>query len=113
MIVNKKSIYTSRLIADLILLNTSFIFSAILAQSISVLIDRNYMFTLLLLLNIVWFINANLSGFYLDFFLRSFAFQFFNILKSIFIQVAATVFFIFLTNCGFSMANPNNPVLAA
>jgi len=96
MIVNKKSIYTSRLIADLILLNLSFIFSAILAQPFNVLLDRNYMFTLLLLLNIVWFINANLSGFYLDFFLRSFAFQFFNILKSIFIQVAVTVFFIFL-----------------
>ena len=97
MIVNKKSIYTSRLIADLILLNLSFIFSAILAQPFSVLLDRNYMFTLLLLLNIVWFINANLSGFYLDFFLRSFAFQFFNILKSIVIQVAVTVFFIFIT----------------
>jgi len=97
MIVNKKSIYTSRLIADLLLLNLSFIVSAILAQSLDLLLARDYMFILLLLLNIVWFVNANLSGFYLDFFTRSFSFQFFNILKTTLLQVGLTVLFIFLT----------------
>jgi len=97
MIVNKKSIYTSRLVSDLVLLNLSFIISAILAQSIQTLLDRDYMFILLLLLNIVWFVNANLSGFYLDFFTRSFSFQFFNILKTTLFQMGLTVLFIFLT----------------
>lgn len=97
MIVNKKSIYTSRLVADLLLLNLSFVLSAILAQSFEILIARDYMFILLLLLNIVWFVNTNLSGFYLDFFTRSFSFQFFNILKITLFQVGLTVFFIFIT----------------
>ena len=97
MIVNKKSIYTSRIISDLILLNLSFIISATLSQSFEILIARDYMFILLLLLNIVWFVNANLSGFYLDFFTRSFSFQFFNILKTTLLQVGLTVLFIFLT----------------
>jgi len=97
MIVNKKSIYTSRLVSDLVLLNLSFIISAILAQSLQMLLDRDYMFILLLLLNIVWFVNANLSGFYLDFFTRSFSFQFFNILKTTLFQMGLTVLFIFLT----------------
>ncbi len=97
MIVNKKSIYASRLIADLVILNLSFLTSAVIAQSLETLIARDYMFILLLLLNLIWFINVNLSGFYLDFFTRSFSFQFFNILKLVFFQVGFTVLFIFLT----------------
>lgn len=97
MIVNKKSIYTSRLISDLLLLNLSFILAAILAQPFEILLARNYMFILLLLLNIVWFVNTNLSGFYSDFFTRSFSFQFFNILKIVLFQIVLTVLFIFLT----------------
>lgn len=97
MIVNKKSIYTSRLVADLLILNLSFLLSAIIAQSFEILVARNYMFVLLLFLNFIWFINVNLSGFYLDFFTRSFSFQFFNILKLVFFQVGFTVLFIFLT----------------
>ena len=97
MIVNKKSIYTSRLISDLVLLNLSFILAAILAQPFEILLARDYMFILLLLLNIVWFVNTNLSGFYSDFFTRSFSFQFFNILKIVLFQIVLTVLFIFLT----------------
>ncbi len=97
MIVNKKSIYTSRLLADLLILNLSFLLSAIIAQSFEILVARNYMFVLLLFLNFIWFINVNLSGFYLDFFTRSFSFQFFSILKLVFFQVGFTVLFIFLT----------------
>ena len=105
MIVNEKSIYTSRLIADLVLLNLSFVLAAILAQPFNILLERNYMFILLILLNFVWFVNANLSGFYLDFFSRSFSFQFFNIAKSVFIQVGLTVLFIFLTKEGLFTRN--------
>jgi Undecaprenyl-phosphate glucose phosphotransferase len=97
MIVNKKSIYTSRLISDLVLLNLSFLLSAILAQPFEILLARDYMFILLLILNIVWFVNTNLSGFYSDFFTRSFSFQFFNILKIVLFQIGLTVLFIFLT----------------
>jgi len=97
MIVNKKSIYTSRLLADLLILNLSFLLSAIIAQSFETLVARNYMFVFLVFLNFIWFINVNLSGFYLDFFTRSFSFQFFNILKLVFFQVGFTVLFIFLT----------------
>lgn len=96
MIVNKNSIYISRIFSDLLLINISFIVSALISQSYDILIDRNYMFILLMLLNIIWFVNANLSGFYSDFFTRSFSFQFFNILKGIFIQIVVTVLFIFL-----------------
>ncbi len=96
MIVNKNSIYISRIFSDLILINISFILSAVIAQSFNTLIARNYMFILLLLLNIIWFVNANLSGFYNDFITRSFSFQFFNILKGVLIQVGITVLFIFL-----------------
>ena len=96
MIVNKNSIYISRIFSDLILINISFILSAVIAQSFNTLIARNYLFILLLLLNIIWFVNANLSGFYNDFITRSFSFQFFNILKGVLIQVGITVLFIFL-----------------
>lgn len=97
MIVNKNSIYVSRIFSDLLLLNISFLVSAVIAQSFSILIERDHMFILLMLLNIIWFVNSNLTGFYSDFFSRSFSFQFFNILKSVVIQVGITVLFIFLT----------------
>ena len=96
MIVNKKSIFYSRLFADLILLNVSFIVSAMLAQSYQTLIERNYMFILLLVLNIFWFFYANLTGLYSDFSTRAFASQFISILKSSFVQVGTSVLFIFL-----------------
>ena len=96
MIVNNKSIYISRIIADLLIINISFLISAVTAQSYDILIERNYMFILLLLLNAIWFVNSNLTGFYSDFFSRSFASQFFNILKGVFVQVGITVLFIFL-----------------
>ncbi|MDP2364288.1 MAG: sugar transferase, partial [Ignavibacteria bacterium] len=96
MIVNKKSIYTSRLVADLALLNLSFIVSAILAQSWEILVIENYMFFLLLLLNIIWFFNTNLSGFYNDLLARSFSYQFFNIIKIVLVQISISVLFIFI-----------------
>lgn len=96
MIVNKKSIYYQRLFADLFLLNLSFLIAAILAQPFEILLQRNYMFILLLLLNILWFFNAGITGFYNEIYLRSVAAQFINITKSTVIQVGTAVLFIFL-----------------
>ena len=54
MIVNKRSIFIFRLLSDLLFLNAVFIVSAVIAQSWEVLVDRNYMFFLL--------IGSNLLG---------------------------------------------------
>lgn len=96
MIVNKKSIYTLRLVSDLILLNAAFFISAIIAQSLDILLERTVMFVLLLSSNILWFFYASMSEFYGDFFSRPFAYQFTNILKSAFVQTLLAVIFIFL-----------------
>ncbi len=96
MIVNRKSIYTFRLISDLILLNLAYLAAVVIAQSLDILLERTIMFVLLLLSNIVWFFNASLSGLYSDFFTRPFAYQFTNILKSVFVQALLAVTFIFL-----------------
>lgn len=95
MIVNKRTIKIARLLSDLILLNLVFILSAVLAQSWEILLERNYMFILLALLNLVWYFYSNLSGFYNDFFTRRFSTQFFNITKSSVVQVLITIAFIF------------------
>lgn len=95
MIVNKRTIKIARLLSDLILLNLVFILSAVLAQSWEILLQRNYMFILLALLNLVWYFYSNLTGFYNDFFTRRFSTQFFNIIKSSVVQVLITIAFIF------------------
>jgi putative colanic acid biosysnthesis UDP-glucose lipid carrier transferase len=96
MIVNKNSIRIFRLLSDLLLLNLSFIIAAWQAQSLELLFIRNYMFILLLALNILWYYTTRLSGFYDDFNVRYFAYQFVNIIKSAFWQVIAAIIFIFL-----------------
>lgn len=95
MIVNKRTINITRLISDLILLNLVFILSAVLAQSWDILLQRNYMFILLAILNLVWYFYSNLSEFYNDFFTRRFSTHFFNIVKSSVVQVLITIAFIF------------------
>lgn len=96
MIVNKKSIYIFRLLGDLLLLNCAFLLSAIVAQSWEILLDRNYMFFLLIGLNLLWIITSNYFNFYDDFHSRNFPLQFVNILKNTLLQILVTVFFIFL-----------------
>jgi putative colanic acid biosynthesis UDP-glucose lipid carrier transferase len=95
-IVNKKSIYYQRLFSDLILLNLAFLAAAVIAQSFDILIQRNYMFILLLILNIVWFFNASITGFYNELYLRSIAEQIINIVKSTIVQIGFSILFIFL-----------------
>ena len=96
MIVNKKSIFIFRLLGDLLLLNLAFLLSAIVAQSWEILLDRNYMFFLLIGLNLLWIVSSNYFNFYDDFHSRNFPVQFVNIFKSTVLQILATVFFIFL-----------------
>ena len=97
MIVNQKSIYYQRLIADLLLLNLSFIVSAVLAQPVNTLLQRNYMFILLLILNMLWFINSSITGFYNELHLRTIATQLINLGKGIIVQIGAAILFIFIT----------------
>lgn len=96
MIVNQKSIYYQRLFSDLIILNLSFICAAIFAQSFEILLQRNYMFILQLVLNIVWVYNTGISGFYNQLYTRTTAEQLINITKSTIIQIGTSVLFIFL-----------------
>jgi Undecaprenyl-phosphate glucose phosphotransferase len=96
MIVNKRSIFFFRLLSDLLLLNIVFITSAVIAQSWEILFDRNYMFFLLIGLNLLWIISSNSISFYDDFYSRNFPIQFVNILKSTATQVVVAIVFIFL-----------------
>jgi putative colanic acid biosysnthesis UDP-glucose lipid carrier transferase len=96
MIVNKNSIKLFRLLSDIILLNLAFIIAAVQAQSWDILLQRNYMFILLLVLNILWYYSTRISAFYADLSTRFFAYQFTNIIKSTFWQVIAAIIFIFL-----------------
>jgi putative colanic acid biosysnthesis UDP-glucose lipid carrier transferase len=96
MIVNKNSIKLFRVLSDVLLLNLSFLIAAVQAQSLEILFQRNYMFILLLVLNILWYYTTKLSGFYDDLNIRYFAFQFTTIIKSTFWQVVAAIVFIFI-----------------
>lgn len=96
MIVNQRSNYYLRLFLDLLLLNVIFVVSAVLAQSFQILMTRNYMFILLAALNFLWYFASNVNGFYEDNNIRSFSYQFNNILKNTFVQIIAAILFIFI-----------------
>ncbi len=96
MITSKKSTYYLRLFLDLIILNISFVVSAILAQSFAILLQRNYMFILMTGLNFVWYFVSNVIEFYEDFNTRNFSYQFIKIFKNVIVQILTAVLFIFL-----------------
>ncbi len=96
MIVNQRSIYFFKLLGDLLLLNCAFLISAIYSQSWEILIDKYYMFFLLIGLNLLWIATSNYLNFYDDFFSRNFPVQFTNILKNSLLQLIITITFIFL-----------------
>jgi len=96
MIVNQRSIFFFRLLSDLLLLNCAFLISAVYSQSWEILIDRNYMFFLLIGLNLLWIITSNYFSFYDDFFSRNYPVQLINILKNSVLQLIVTITFIFL-----------------
>lgn len=97
MFFKQKSIYSLKLAADLFFLNTSFILSGVLAQSLNILILRKYMLILLLILNFVWIITSEMFDFYEDFDSTTLSFQFIKIIKNNLVQTFSCVFFIFLT----------------
>lgn len=96
MVVNRKSLFLIRLLSDVLLLNIAFFLAAILAQSWNILIERYYMFFLLIGLNLLWIITTSYFNFYDDLFSRNFPVQFANIIKISLLQVATTILFIFL-----------------
>ena len=96
MIVNQRSIFLFKLLSDLLLLNCAFLLSAIYSQSWEVLLDRNYMFFLLIGLNFFWIITSNNFSFYDEFFSRNYPVQLINILKNSMLQLIVTITFIFL-----------------
>ncbi len=96
MITNKKSTYYLRLFLDLFILNISFFIAAVLAQSLSILLQRNYMFILMAVLNFIWYFFSNVIDFYDDYNIRNFSYQFIKIIRNVTVQVLASVLFIFL-----------------
>lgn len=97
MIAKQKSIITLRIITDLILLNTTFFVAAVLAQSWAILLERDYMFILLFISNIVWISSTRIIKQYDNFIRRIFFFQILPIIKLVMIQVLISVLFIFFT----------------
>lgn len=95
MLTNRKSIYYLRLFLDLIILNSSFVVSAILAQSFQILIHKPHMFILLAGLNFLWYFVSNVINFYDDYSTKYFIYRFTNIVKIVFVQVLTTVLFVF------------------
>ncbi len=96
MIVNQKSLRNIRIFLDLILICISFLAAAVYAQSFEILLIRDYMFILLVLLCVIWLFSSNVIGFYDDFNSRYFPYQFFNIVKNVIVQAAASIIFIFI-----------------
>ena len=96
MIVNQRSIFFYKLLSDLFLLNCAFLISAVYSQSWEILLEKYYMFFLLIGLNLFWIVASNYLNFYDDFFSRNFPVQITNILKDSLLQLVITITFIFL-----------------
>ncbi|MFA5803356.1 MAG: undecaprenyl-phosphate glucose phosphotransferase [Melioribacteraceae bacterium] len=96
MIVNQKSLYSIKLMIDLLLLNITFFLAAWLAQSLHILYQRPYMFFLLFTLNIVWYFTTNVTDFYDNFSPHEFFFQATIIFKNALVQIVAAIIFIFV-----------------
>jgi len=96
MIVNQRSIFFYKLLSDLLLLTCAFLLSAVFSQSWEVLLEKYYMFFLLIGLNLLWIVTSNYLNFYDDFFSRNFPVQLANILKNSLLQLVIAISFIFL-----------------
>jgi len=105
MIVNKKSLFLLRLFSDMLMICAAFLLAAVFAQPWEILMERYYMFFLLIGLNLLWIVSSNYFSFYDDFSSRNFPVQFTNILKNTLLQLTATVFFIFLVKEGLFTRN--------
>lgn len=92
---NKKSLYYLRLFIDLLIVNLTFLLSAVFAQSWEILLDRNYMFILMAGLNFSWYFVSDVINFYDDFNIRHFSYQFVNLIKQVVVQIFISIIFIF------------------
>ncbi len=97
MSINQKSTYYLSLFLDLFIVNFSFIAAATLAQSFNILLQRNYMFVLMAIMNFVWYFVSNVIDYYEDFSIRNFSYQFIKILKNTAAQIITGIIFVFVT----------------
>jgi len=97
MSINQKSTYYLSLFLDLFIVNFSFIAAATLAQSFNILLQRNYMFVLMAIMNFVWYFVSNVIDYYEDFSIRNFSYQFIKILKNTAAQIITGIVFVFVT----------------
>ncbi|MBU2493826.1 MAG: undecaprenyl-phosphate glucose phosphotransferase [Bacteroidetes bacterium] len=95
MLINQKSIQSLRIFSDLIIINISFLAAGVLAQSLQILLDRNFIFILLLLLNLIWFFTSRSVRLYQDLNYRPFSLQIIQVSKVVFVQLLFSVLFIF------------------
>lgn len=96
MTVNKKFIYSIKLLSDLFLLDVTFVAAAILAQSFSTLIQHNTMFILLAVLNLIWYFSSNITRLYDETTSRYLSNQIIRLGKNLFLLVFTSIVFIFL-----------------
>jgi len=96
MIVNKKSIYTSSLIIDFLLINISFFVSYLISSSFDTNFNNNLPFLLLLIINFVWFFYTNSSEFYEEFLIRPFPIQIYNVFKLSAVISIFNILFLFI-----------------
>lgn len=92
--VNKKFIQT-QLLTDMLLIVSCFILSASTAQSFHTFSSNYSLYTMLLLLAVVWYFTAKINGVYDNITLSPFL-RFTAILKNVFIQAFTQIVFIFI-----------------
>lgn len=95
MIANQKSRYSIKLLLDLLLLNISFLISAVFAQSWQTLMQRPYMFFLLFALNVLWYFVSKSALFYDSIGFHKISRQLISVLKSSVVLMLASIIFIF------------------
>ncbi|MBI1937987.1 MAG: exopolysaccharide biosynthesis polyprenyl glycosylphosphotransferase [Ignavibacteriales bacterium] len=96
MIANQKSRYSIKLLPDMLLLNISFLISAMLAQSWQTLMQRPYMFFLLFALNVLWYFVTKRALFYDSIGFHKIYKQIIDVAKSSIVLMLASIIFIFV-----------------
>ncbi len=95
MINNKSKIRFIRKLIDFIIINIVFLFSAVLAQSLSLLLSNGLMFLLQFILNIMWFFSSNVLGLYENPGSASFFDNYIKAIKNIIVQIVTAIIFLF------------------
>jgi putative colanic acid biosysnthesis UDP-glucose lipid carrier transferase len=95
MITNKSKIRFIRKLLDFILLNIVFLFSATVAQSLSLLLSNKLMFLLMFILNVMWYFTADILGLYKNLSATSFYNNLSKLIKNIIVQAFTAILFLF------------------